>query len=272
MKKRAKSSPMKNDGLRKNSGGKFVVHQHPPEKLMEQMSQAFASWARTGLKDEPFLLVGLAGGRSLDGLFERTRAQLPTPLWRRIFFFPVDERIVSSLDRENNAHHLREKTLRPLLYSCDIKPANVLSLDTKKMMKKKKSGGRAGQEGGNKRPDELAAYSHALHTLRPHGADLLILGIGADGHVASLFPKRAELKEKGMDWLLVKKAPKPPPIRATLPPDAIRAASALWLVARGEEKRTALEKLLAARGTIANCPARLSRENRNGATVWTDLE
>ncbi|MDE1797866.1 MAG: 6-phosphogluconolactonase [Candidatus Micrarchaeota archaeon] len=247
---------------------KFAVRQCEPGELMDEMGDAFARWAKERLGQEPFLLVGLAGGRSLDGLFGKARGRLPKAMWRRILFFPVDERIVGPADGENNARHLRAQTLRPLLAAHDIKGANVLALDARKMIKEKLGRPSRGREGAG----ELAAYSHLLRSLRPDGADLLVLGIGEDGHVASLFPGRAELKARGRDWLQVKNAPKPPPARATIAPDEIRGAKELWLVARGEGKRRALEMLLAAAGSAKKCPARLARENPNGALVWTDLE
>ncbi len=239
---------------------KFAVRQCSEEELPGQMGRAFGVWARARLKEEPFVLVGLSGGRSLEGLFENARNKLPKAMWRRIFFFPVDERIVPPASRENNARLLREKTLRPLLARHDIKGANVLALDTKKMMKQRNE------------ISELSSYSHALQTLRPQGADLLILGIGRDGHVASLFPNGREVGARGRGWLLVKNSPKPPKKRATVAPDEMRLAKELWLVGRGEEKRQALEKLLAAAGSVKNCPARLARENKNGAILWTDLQ
>lgn len=70
----------------------------------------------------------------------------------------------------------------------------------------------------------------------PPALDLLLLGVGPDGHVGSLFPGHRALDERTQYAVAVGDAPKPPPRRITLTLPAIRAARAILVCAFGEEK------------------------------------
>ena len=69
--------------------------------------------------------------------------------------------------------------------------------------------------------------------------DVLLLGVGPDAHVASLFPEHAGVREEERTVVGVRGAPKPPPVRISLTLPAIRAAREVWLLAAGEDKADA---------------------------------
>ena len=75
--------------------------------------------------------------------------------------------------------------------------------------------------------------------------DVLLLGMGPDGHVASLFPGHEGLTVSGVGAAGVHGSPKPPPERVTLTFDAIRSAREVWVVAAGAEKAGAVASALA---------------------------
>jgi 6-phosphogluconolactonase len=75
--------------------------------------------------------------------------------------------------------------------------------------------------------------------------DVLLLGMGPDGHIASLFPGHDGLAAGGTGAVGVYECPKPPPERVTLTYDAIHAAREVWVVASGAEKAAAVESALA---------------------------
>lgn len=74
--------------------------------------------------------------------------------------------------------------------------------------------------------------------------DVLLLGVGPDGHVASLFPGHATLHEETRTVVGEPDSPKPPPRRVSLTYPAIRAAREVWFVVAGEEKAEAVAAAL----------------------------
>ena len=79
--------------------------------------------------------------------------------------------------------------------------------------------------------------------------DLVVLGMGPDGHVASLFPGHPALYDEGA-VAGVRGAPKPPPERVTLTLASINAARQVWLVATGEAKAKAVRMALSGAGQV----------------------
>jgi 6-phosphogluconolactonase len=74
--------------------------------------------------------------------------------------------------------------------------------------------------------------------------DLSLLGVGPDGHVASLFPGLWNASER-RDVVAVRASPKPPPSRVTFSMAKINASQSVWLLAAGENKRHAVIEIFA---------------------------
>jgi 6-phosphogluconolactonase len=79
--------------------------------------------------------------------------------------------------------------------------------------------------------------------------DILMLGLGPDGHVASLFPGMPALYER-RPVVAVRGAPKPPPTRLTLTMPALRTAREVWIIAAGESKAKAARLALSDAGPV----------------------
>jgi 6-phosphogluconolactonase len=79
--------------------------------------------------------------------------------------------------------------------------------------------------------------------------DILMLGLGPDGHVASLFPGMPALYEQ-RPVVAVRGAPKPPPTRLTLTLPALQTAREVWIIAAGESKAKAARLALSDAGPI----------------------
>ncbi|WP_061965969.1 6-phosphogluconolactonase [Demequina aurantiaca] len=75
--------------------------------------------------------------------------------------------------------------------------------------------------------------------------DVLMLGLGPDGHVASLFPQHAGFTQAAASVIAVHDSPKPPPTRVSLGLSAITRARQVWVVAAGEGKAEAVRDCLA---------------------------
>ena len=90
------------------------------------------------------------------------------------------------------------------------------------------------------------AYERDLEASLGHPPrfDLVLLGVGPDGHVASLFPGHPALSERGRRVLALDDAPKPPPRRLTLTLPAFEAARLICIAAFGAEKAAAMREAI----------------------------
>ncbi|GAA1731081.1 6-phosphogluconolactonase [Aeromicrobium alkaliterrae] len=102
----------------------------------------------------------------------------------------------------------------------------------------------------------LAEAADGYATGLPAEFDLVLLGVGPDGHVASLFPGFAQLDETQRLAVEVFGSPKPPPERISLTFPALNAADQVWFVASGEGKAEAVSRALAPEGSVHQTPAR----------------
>lgn len=96
---------------------------------------------------------------------------------------------------------------------------------------------------------DLATFATTPGATVPRFA-VMLLGVGPDGHVASLFPGHpaaADAPHAGRSAVAVHDSPKPPPVRVSLTFPAIRSAAEVWLVAAGAEKAAAVAEAMGGR-------------------------
>jgi len=169
--------------------------------------------------------------------------------WRRVDIWWGDERFLPAGDPERNETGARTA----LLDHVDVLPGQIHPMP-----------GPDGPDG----PDPEAAAERYARALRAAAEpqdrrgvpafDVLLLGIGPDAHVASLFPGMPALYEEERTVVAVRGAPKPPPTRLTLTLPAITAASEVWILASGREKAAAVRMALSGAGPI-QVPAAAAR-------------
>lgn len=109
--------------------------------------------------------------------------------------------------------------------------------------------GLAPEEAAERYAAELEAATHPDDHGDVPSFDILMLGLGPDGHVASLFPGMPALYEQ-RPVIAVRGAPKPPPTRLSLTLPAIRTAREVWIVAAGESKAKAARLALSDAGPM----------------------
>ncbi len=111
-----------------------------------------------------------------------------------------------------------------------------------------------------------AAASYASVLQQAPGFDLVLLGLGEDGHTASLFPGDIAARNSAELAIAVTNAPKPPPQRVSMSPQCLSMAAAVWFIVTGDSKRQALQAWLAG----AQLPPQTIMP-RAGIDIFTDI-
>ena len=106
--------------------------------------------------------------------------------------------------------------------------------------------------------EALADYDSQLENVN---LDLAILGLGPDGHVASIFPGRSDLDSLNRVFL-IEDSPKPPSVRISFTMAMINSAEKVWIVATGEGKAEAVTKIIEADLSIPASYVRGSHHTR----------
>ena len=120
----------------------------------------------------------------------------------------------------------------------------------------------AGPESSTSPEDAAAQYAQSLPTA---GWDVVMLSLGEDGHVASIFPESPALHAQA-PVLAVHGAPKEPSVRVTLSAHALSNASEVWLMASGSDKATAVRLAMDPAAGPLQMPVRAIRGRQR--TVW----
>ncbi|MDT3672148.1 MAG: 6-phosphogluconolactonase [Aromatoleum sp.] len=198
----------------------------------ETLARRAASWlvAAARAKQDIFA-VALSGGSTPRRLYELLAAPPCRDAfpWTRTHWFWGDERFVPHDDQESNYRMVREALLARAL----IPAANIHPIPTE----------------GTTPEDAAAAYEHVLQSF--YGAttlvrerplfDIVLLGLGPEGHTASLFPGTAILEERRR-WVGTVVGAKPEP-RITLTYPALESSREVAFLAAGEGKRAVLDRL-----------------------------
>ena len=164
--------------------------------------------------------------------------------WSRITLFWGDERAVPP-DSPDSNYGLTEQML--------LKPLGAHAPNAVRMQAEM--------------PDLAFAAKQYAKQL-PSALDLLILGVGDDGHVCSLFPGHKILQVKDVSVAVVNDSPKPPPKRLTLKMHYVLKARGIWIVAVGERKRLLLERAVA--NEKIETPLDLVVAQGKAVTIFTD--
>jgi len=202
--------------------------------------------------------VVLTGGRNGNGLLAAlgTAPARDAIDWSRLDLWWGDERFLPEGDPERNVTQARAA----LLDRVPLDPARVHAMPA--------SDGPYGDDADAAAAGyaaELAAAAAPEDRAGVPAFDVLMLGVGPDTHVASLFPELPAVRETERTVVGVHGAPKPPPTRISLTLPAIRAAKEVWLLAAGEDKAKAAALALSGAGEV-QAPAAGARGRSR--TLW----
>jgi len=192
----------------------------PPAALTEILAERFAREAARAFAERGTMCVALSGGSVARTFFPRLAA-LDLD-WSRLRFFWADERAVPRDDEQSNVRLARELWLAPARVpesSVHAMPADAVDLE-----------------------GAAAAYAAELAAAAgsPPQLDVALLGMGEDGHVASLFPDSPLVDERSKTVVVVRDAPKPPPVRMSLTLPVLAGARLVVLAAFGAGKAAAI--------------------------------
>lgn len=200
-----------------------------PDKaaLTQAALQTFIDLAETSINESGAFSVALSGGSTPRSLYQALgRPENASRLdWANIYLFFGDERHVPPSHPESNLRMVQESLLNAVL----IPGENVHRVRAEMDVHR-------------------AARAYEA-TLRTHFKgewscfDLVLLGMGADGHTASLFPNSAGLQEE-KHWFIANHAPEMDTWRLTLTKNAINHARNILVLVQGEEKAQMLAEVL----------------------------
>ncbi len=224
-------------------------------ELSQRAAEAVAATINNAVRTTGTCSLVLSGGSTPRTLYSILASQYHARIpWPHVHVFWGDERYVPPDDSRSNYRMAKET----LLDHVPCPAANIHKMPT---------------HGSNA---DLAARDYEA-TLRSHFVgewprfDLVLLGLGADGHTASLFPGSLALAEKTR-WVVATTAPLEPRLRLTLTLPALTGATTIYVLVGGSNKAPALRHVLEGVGDWIRYPAAGVRLGAASVVWWADRD
>ncbi len=234
--------------------------------MHERAADAFLDRAEACLSRKGMFTVALSGGRTPKGLYERISMPGKKELldWRRIHIFWGDERGVPPEHDDSNYRMV----LEPLLRKLRIPKGNVHRIK-----------GEKGDNAAAEYEKEMIGFFGTSGNAVPV-FDLILLGMGSDGHTASLFPGMlivaddgsVKIPGSGAGLAAAVRVGDAGRLRITLTPVVINSAREIFFLVSGREKAAALSEVLEGRFDPERFPAQLVRRAKGKVTWFVDKE
>ena len=222
-----------------------------PEEVAREAALRMAKPLRDAIDWRGKAAIALSGGNTPRAAYGILAADKSIN-WSKVDVFWVDERAVAPTDDRSNFHHAKEQLLDP----ARIPPERI-----HRMPGEAADLAKAASDYETLLRIKVRAESNGVPVL-----DLVVLGIGDDGHTASLFPGDPAVKVT--DKLVVAVAAKGArEARLTITAPVIEAARSIVVLAVGKAKNVPLEAAWLVAGTAEETPARIIRDAR-GAVTW----
>jgi 6-phosphogluconolactonase len=210
-----------------------VVVASSARELADRTAARLVAALATALDSRAEAHWGLTGGGILESVFRAVKPLKDSVDWSRVHVWWGDERYVASDSDDRND----TAAFAALLDALPLAPERVHRMP-------------AADPGSPDVDVAAAAYAAELRAaIGPDDAaggtgvprfDVMLLGVGPDGHCASLFPGRPGVHENRATVIGVRDSPKPPPLRLSLTFPALDAAAEIWFVASGQAKAHAV--------------------------------
>jgi len=219
------------------------------EDVAREAAARLAKILNAAIKQRGKATIALSGGDTPKQTYARLAEEAVD--WSVVELFFVDERAVPPNDDRSNFKHAKE---------CLFDPAKIPEAHVHRM--------RADDEDLEHAATE---YEQILRTRVAVGQggvpsfDVMVLGVGDDGHTASLFPGMPTVEITDKFVVAVGKTDREPRLTVTAP--VIEQARAVFVLAVGAKKTNALERVWAVSGSLRDTPARVIR-NARGSIHW----
>jgi 6-phosphogluconolactonase len=228
------------------------------DNICEMVNFMVRQWDELSLKairKKGFFAAALSGGRTPRDFYRKLSLEKEISTWDKNHLFLVDERLVPFTDADSNYGMLDDL----LLSKVNIPPENRHFIPVRE----------ASPEILAKKYEEDMKKFFRLQRSKFPEFDLIMLGIGKDGHTASLFPGTEALKEKKqLAVAVVPEQAKHNRITLTLP--VINSAKNIIFLAHGREKSVVIKRVIEERDT--SLPASLVKPGRGRLIFLLDCD
>jgi 6-phosphogluconolactonase len=220
------------------------------EDVAREAAARLAKTLAAAIKQRGKATIALSGGDTPKQTYSRLAEEKDVD-WSVVEIFFVDERAVPPSDDRSNFKHAKE---------CLLDPAKIPEAHIHRMRADDADLEHAATE-----------YEQILRTRVAVGQggvpsfDVIVLGVGDDGHTASLFPGMPTVEIADKFVVAVGKTDREPRLTITAP--VIEQARAVFVLAVGAKKTNALERVWAVSGSLRDTPARVIR-NARGSIHW----
>lgn len=225
-------------------GPNILVHRGPEavaEALATRLMARLAELQRDGRTPQ----LALTGGRIATSAYQKLAAEGASSSvdWSQVDLWWGDERFVAAGDDDRNDRQALDLLAEPL----HLDPARIHRMPA--------------DDGGVDLDQAAEDYARELGSTV---FDICLLGMGPDGHVASLFPEHPSSYAEGA-VIAVRASPKPPPLRLSLTLSAINRSREVWFVVSGTDKAAATRLALMGAGPVQVPAAGVAGVQR---TLW----
>jgi len=222
------------------------------EKLYKEAADAFVDLSKKSIQKNDRFVVALSGGSSPKAIFKllATQKYAEQIEWNKVYFFWVDERWVPLHDDKSNFRMTDEA----LLSQVPVDKNHIFPMYAE----------------GKTSEDYAKTYEEQIRSVLGNEGifDFILLGMGDDGHTASLFPGEEVLNEKEK-WVSAYYLKPQEMFRITLTAPVINNAENILVIAFGESKKHALNEVLNGEYNPSLYPLQLI-EKKDGYHFFTD--
>jgi len=223
---------------------------HPGKQaLSDAIAARLVTAIADALANQDVVHVSLTGG-SLGSALWASMAALPARSavdWSRVELWWGDERYLPAGDQDRNDVQNDEAGLAEL----PLDPARVHRVQ--------------GPDASESAEASATAYGELMRASGAGAFDVMILGVGPDGHVASLFPGHPAQQSADAIAVAVHDSPKPPSDRVSLTFEALRRSRQVWFIVSGADKARAVAHGVVGAGAALSSAAQVKGEER---TLW----